>query len=52
MRESFGAPEWLLGLVAPAGTVGFVVFVAAAGAVAGRVDTRRLLLVGVVGTGV
>jgi MFS family permease len=29
-----------------------VVFVAAAGAVAGRVDTRRLLLVGVVGTGV
>jgi MFS family permease len=52
LRESFGAPEWLLGLVAPAGTVGFVVFVAAAGAVAGRVDTRRLLLVGVVGTGV
>ncbi|SFR64810.1 MFS transporter [Halogeometricum limi] len=52
LRESFGTPEWQLGLVAPAGTIGFLVFVAAVGAVAGRLDTRRLLLVGVVGTGV
>ena len=51
LRESFGTPQWQLGLVAPAGTVGFLVLVAAVGAVAGRFDTRTLLLVGVVGTG-
>jgi fucose permease len=52
LRDTFGTPEWQLGLIAPAGTVGFLVFVAAAGAVAGRLDTRRLLLFGVFGTGV
>ncbi|WP_224268009.1 MFS transporter [Haloprofundus salinisoli] len=51
LRAEFGTPEWLLGMVAPAGTAGFLVFVAAVGAVAGRVDTRRLLLFGIVGTG-
>jgi fucose permease len=51
LREQFGTPEWQLGLVAPAGTIGFLLFVAAVGAVAGRLDTRRLLLVGIVGTG-
>lgn len=52
LRGSFGAPEWQLGLVAPAMTVGSMVFVAAVGAFAGRVDVRRLLLLGVVGTGI
>jgi len=51
LRESFDTPPWQLGLVAPAGTIGFLVFVAAAGAIVGRYDTRTLLLVGVVGTG-
>jgi len=51
LRRSFGAPEWQLGLVAPAGTVGFLLTVTLVGAVAGRFDTRRLLLVGVAGTG-
>lgn len=51
LREGFGAPEWQLGLVAPAGTVGSLVFVAAVGAIAGRVNTRRLLLLGIVGVG-
>ncbi|KTG09011.1 hypothetical protein AUR64_14510 [Haloprofundus marisrubri] len=51
LRTDFGTPNWLLGMVAPAGTAGFLVFVAAVGAVAGRLDTRRLLLVGIVGTG-
>jgi fucose permease len=51
LRETFGTPQWQLGLVSPAGTVGFLVFVAASGVVAGRFDTRRLLLVGTVGTG-
>ncbi|KAB1190485.1 MFS transporter [Haloferax sp. MBLA0076] len=52
LRDSFGTPDWLLGLVAPAGTIGFLVFVALTGVVAGRVDTRRLILLGIAGTGV
>ncbi|WP_411964453.1 MFS transporter [Haloferax sp. YSMS24] len=52
LREAFGTPDWLLGLVAPAGTIGFLVFVALVGAVAGRVNTNRLFLVGILGTGV
>ncbi|MFC7203389.1 MFS transporter [Haloferax namakaokahaiae] len=51
LRESFGTPDWLLGLVAPAGTIGFLVFVALTGAIAGRVNTRRLILFGIAGTG-
>ncbi|PSP86053.1 MFS transporter [Halobacteriales archaeon QS_6_64_34] len=51
LRRSFDVPEWQLGLVAPAGTVGYVLAVVVVGAVAGRLDTRWLLLVGVLGTG-
>ncbi|WP_410767308.1 MFS transporter [Haloferax sp. DFSO60] len=51
LRESFGTPDWLLGLVAPAGTVGFLVFVALTGIIASRVNTRRLILLGIAGTG-
>ena len=51
LRETFSTPQWQLGLVAPAGTVGFLVFAAAVGVIAGRFDTRRLLLFGIVGTG-
>jgi fucose permease len=52
LRRTFGAPDWQLGLVAPAGTVGFLLAVMLVGAVASRFDTRRLLLLGFVGTGV
>ncbi|ODR80942.1 hypothetical protein BG842_00640 [Haladaptatus sp. W1] len=52
LRNDFGTSQWQLGLVAPAGTIGFLVFVAAVGAVAGRYDTRTLLLLGIAGTGV
>jgi len=52
LRRTFDVPEWQLGLVAPAGTLGFLVMVTVVGAVASRFDTRRLLLVGIVGTGV
>ncbi|KAB1187531.1 MULTISPECIES: sugar MFS transporter [Haloferax] len=52
LRETFGTPDWQLGLVAPAGTIGFLVLVALVGAIAGRVNTRRVFLVGIVGTGV
>ena len=51
LRRTFAAPEWQLGLVAPAGTVGFLLSVTVVGALAGRLDTRRLLLVGIIGTG-
>ncbi len=46
-QSSFGVSEGLLGLVAPAGTVGFVLAVLAIGFVSGRVDLRRTLLVGI-----
>ena len=52
LRRTFDAPEWQLGLVAPAGTLGFLVAVVIVGGLASRFDTRRLLLLGVVGTGV
>jgi len=52
LRRTFDAPEWQLGLVAPAGTVGFLLTVMLIGAVAGRFDTKRLLVVGILGTGV
>ncbi|MFC6975080.1 MFS transporter [Halomicroarcula sp. GCM10025709] len=52
LRTTFGAPDWQLGLVAPAGTLGYLLVVMLVGAVASHFDTRRLLLVGFVGTGV
>jgi fucose permease len=52
LRRTYGTPDWQLGLVAPAGTVGFLLTVVLVGAIAGRVDGRRLFLVGVAGTGV
>lgn len=45
-RSSFGVSEGLLGLVGPAGTVGFVAAVLAVGFVAGRIDLKRGLVVG------
>ncbi len=51
LRETFGTPQWQLGLIAPAGTVGLLVFAAAIGALAGRLDMRKLLLFGIIGTG-
>ncbi len=50
LRRTFDAPEWQLGLVAPAGTLGFLITVMLVGAFGNQFDTRRLLLVGVVGT--
>ncbi|MBX0296025.1 MFS transporter [Haloarcula nitratireducens] len=52
LRETFTVPEWQLGLVAPAGTISFLLVVMLVGAIGGRFDTRRLLLLAVVGTGV
>jgi len=52
LRTTFRTPEWQLGLVAPAGTVGFLLMVTVVGAIAGRLDTRRLLGIGVGGTAV
>lgn len=47
-RDTFGVSEGLLGLVAPAGTVGFVIAVLAVGLLTGRLDPARGLTLGVV----
>lgn len=46
LRAEFGVSESLLGLVAPAGTAGFVLVVLLVGAFAGRIDFRRTVLAG------
>ncbi len=49
-ESTFGVSEGVLGLVAPAGTVGFVLAVLAVGFLAGRLDARRTMLVAIAGT--
>lgn len=49
LEATFGVSEAALGLVAPAGTVGFAVTAVATGLLAGRVRMRWTLLAGVVG---
>ena len=48
LAEQWGVSDGLLGLVGPAGTVGYVVTVLAVGVVAGRINTRRYILGGLV----
>jgi MFS family permease len=45
LRAEFGASEALLGLVAPAGTAGFIVAILLVGTAAGRLDVRKTVLV-------
>jgi MFS family permease len=52
LESEFGVGPALLGLVAPAGTVGFVVVLLAVGAVSGRLDLRRTMFVGAAALGV
>ncbi|WP_436925301.1 MFS transporter [Halosimplex amylolyticum] len=47
----FTVPEWQLGLVAPAGTVGYLLVILVVGSSAGRVDVRRLIALGAFVTG-
>ena len=47
----FTVPEWQLGLVAPAGTVGYLLVILAVGSSAGRVDARRFIAGGAALTG-
>ena len=49
---TFGVTERWLGLITPAGTVGFVVVVVTVGLIAGRLSARRWLLLGVLGTAI
>lgn len=44
LRAEFGVSEALLGLVAPAGTAGFIVAVLLVGTAAGRLNVRRTVL--------
>jgi fucose permease len=46
----YGVPEWQLGLVAPAGTVGYLLVMLVVGSSAGRVDTRTVITLGAFGT--
>ncbi len=51
-EETFGVSEGLLGLVTPAGTLGFVSMVVLVGLFAGRVRIRRWVILGVTGTAI
>jgi fucose permease len=51
-KGSFSVSDSLLGPVAPAGTVGYLVAAVAVGFAADRIDTRRFLLLGAGGTAV
>jgi MFS family permease len=51
LEAEFGASPAILGLVAPAGTIGFVASLLVMGAIAGRVDVARAMRLGVVGVG-
>ncbi len=48
----FESPEWQLGLVAPAGTVGYLVVISVVGFGAGTLDTQRLVALGLAGSAV
>lgn len=50
IKDSFAVSDTLLGFVAPAGTVGYLVAAVAVGFAAHRIDTRRFLLLGAGGT--
>jgi len=47
----FAVPEWQLGLIAPAGTVGYLLVILVVGSSAGRVNARRFIALGAFGTG-
>ena len=46
-EADFGVSEALLGLISPAGTLGFIVAVLVVGMVAGRIDVKRWMIVGI-----
>lgn len=51
LGDTFDAPEWQLGLIAPAGTIGYLVVIAAVGFGAGHLDAQRYVTVGLFGSG-
>lgn len=51
-EAEFAVSEALLGLVSPAGTLGFVAAAMVVGMLAGRIDIRRWVLLGIAATGV
>lgn len=52
IKESFTVSNSLLGLVAPAGTLGYLLAAVTVGFAAHRLDTRRFLMVGAAGTAI
>jgi len=51
LETFYAVPEWQLGLVAPAGTVGYLLVILVVGSSAGRVDVRRFIAGGAALTG-
>ena len=52
LGKTFDAPEWQLGLIAPAGTIGYLIVIAFVGFGAGHLDTQRFVTIGLAGSGV
>ncbi|MFB6075295.1 MAG: sugar MFS transporter [Haloarculaceae archaeon] len=52
LRDTYLAPEWQLGLIAPAGMVGYLLVVALVGFGAGHLEPRRFVALGLAGSGV
>jgi MFS family permease len=52
LGRNFDAPAWQLGLIAPAGTAGYLVAVTVVGFSAGRLDAHRLIVAGLLGSAV
>lgn len=51
LETFYSVPEWRLGLVAPAGTIGYLLVILVVGSSAGRVDVRRFIAGGAALTG-
>jgi len=52
LGRTFDAPAWQLGLIAPAGTAGYLVAVTIVGFSAGHLDAHRLIVAGLLGSAV
>gem|GEM_PF-464442 len=52
ISADFGPPAWQLGLVAPAGTVGYLTVMLVVGGGAGHLPARRFIIVGLLGSAV
>jgi len=52
LSTEFSPPAWQLGLVAPVGTIGYLTVMLVVGSGAGHLDSRRFIIVGLLGSAV